>query len=810
MNPLSTEARTLRSLKKLSLVESVNDELWESLLPHFTFQNLEPSEALFSIGKPSEELFFVMHGEVGLYLPRIDSEDDYFLQSRKRGDTVGDFAVLNGGSHLVTAIAHTKTRVASFPRFAFELLTNIDTRILAHVYESASELSRRVMLANVFISLFDDFDPDTMERLLTATDVRHLEPGDNLLRPGDTADGLYVMVSGRLSRETTDTQGQRIHLAEINKNEIIGESALLTGSKIRHSIYATRESIVARLPKPDFETIIQNDLQRMTAFTRHILSRRRYVTDTAPHQPRKPSPDQNFVLIPLDRRLPLRRFVQQLKGAFAQHHEPLVLDSYAFDTLYGKPKVSQTEHGHIFSPSIAAWMNDKETLHSHVLYVAEHHWSHWTRRCVNRADRIILVANATTDNSKAIRSIETDLERHYRDTHYRPRIELVLVHPADTDQPRNTNEWLRPRHVDSFHHVRIGDSQHIGRLMRRLTGSATGLVFSGGGARGFAHLGVQRALEEYQQPIDYIGGASMGGLLGGAMAMGNSYRDVYKFCEKFANSKALFDYTLPLTSLMKSAKLTAFCHSVYRDVKIEDLWVPFFCVSSNLNDGNEVIHTEGYLWRAVRSTISLPGIFSPVPTIHCQLLIDGAVLNTFPVDIMEQKLAGGRVLGVNVSQLDEVVGAYSYGTAISGWRILLSRLNPFTKGLPAPRIIETLLRATDIKSLQRLNETRQRLDVLIEPDVSDVELLDFKSFCSISEKGYFSARKVLFSGDDANQTVSDQDSVTAQGCTIVDDSMALQNDAAARLGHTTAAATEVTSGASRQTGGAVAADGSRR
>ncbi len=743
MISISAEARTLRSLKKLSLVESVNEELWESLLPHVTFRTLDAGETLFSIGKPSEELFFLMDGTVGLYLPRHDSEDDYFLQSRKRGDTVGDFAVLNGGTHLVTAIAKRKTRVASFPRFAFELLADIDTRILAHVYDSASELSRRVMLANVFISLFDDFDADTMERLLSATEIHHLEPGDNLLRPGDTADGLYVMVSGRLNRETTDMKGQRIHLAEINSNETIGESALLTGSKIRHTLYATRESIVARLPKPDFETIILNDLKRMTAFTRHILSRRRTVTNAAPHAPGKPSPDQNFVLIPLDRRLPLRRFVQQLKGAFSQSYEPLVLDSHAFDTLYGKQQVSQTKHDDVFSPSIAAWMNDKETLHSHVLYVAEHHWSHWTRRCVNRADRIILVAHATTDNTKAIRSIETDLERHYRDTHYRPRIELVLVHPADTDRPTLTSDWLRPRQVDAFHHVRIGDSGHVGRLMRRLTGSATGLVFSGGGARGFAHLGVQRALEENNMPVDYIGGASMGGLLGGAMAMGNDYSDVYKLCEQFANSKALFDYTLPLTSLMTSAKLTTFCHSVYRDVKIEDLWVPFFCVSSNLNDGSEVVHTEGYLWRAIRSTISLPGIFSPVPTIHCQLLIDGAVLNTFPVDIMEQKLAGGRVLGVNVSQLDEVTGAYSYGTAISGWRILLSRLNPFTRRLPAPSIVETLLRATDIKSIQRLNETRERLDVLIEPDVSDVALLDFKSFDSISEKGYFSARNIL-------------------------------------------------------------------
>jgi len=447
--------------------------------------------------------------------------------------------------------------------------------------------------------------------------------------------------------------------------------------------------------------------------------------------------------VPLDRHLPLRRFVKQLRLELTGDQEPLTLDSRSFDVLYGKKGVSQTSYDDLFSSTISAWMDDKENYNQHMLYVTETRWSNWTRRCVNRADRIILVANAAPGNNESLRDIETDLERIFEGTHYRPRVELVLLHPPDTVMPEGTLKWLEPRRLDAFHHIRLGDTKHTARLARRLNGSANGLVFSGGGARGFAHLGVHRAIEENGLDVDYIGGASMGALLGGAMALGLTATQVCALCECFANSRALFDYTLPVTSMMTSRKLTRFCREVYADAKMEDLWIPFFCVSSNLTSGREVVHQRGLLWKAIRSTISLPGVFSPVPTEQGELLIDGAVLNTFPVEIMREQLCGGHLIGVNVSQIDEVCDVYTYGTSLSGWRSFFSRINPFEPRIHAPKIIEVLLRSTDIKSIQRLNATRQTLDILIEPDVRAIPLLEFKSFEKIATLGYEEARKVF-------------------------------------------------------------------
>ena len=752
MNPLGTEARSLRLLKRIPLVNALSSELWAKITPHVSFKSLETGETLFSAGKLSEQLYLIMDGELGLYLNRPEGTDDHFLQARVRGDTAGDFAVLNGGSHLVSAVAIKKCRIACFPRFAFELLVDIEPSILAHVYDTAADLSRSVMLASVYITLFGDLPTTTMEALLEGTRLRNLDPGEELFAQGEDPDGLHIVVSGRLSVESIGATGQRTQVSEVGANETIGEFALLSEGGRAGSVHATRQSAVALLDKQTFDEHVMSDSTMITSLAR-IIVKRQIEFAKSRHERKK---DQNFVVVPLDSRMPLRRFTQTLKREFQRSFSPLVIDNHLFDTLYGKKGAAQTPTTDVFNTSIAAWMDDKENHFSHVAYIANNEWSPWTQRCVKRADRILLVANATDSSDTTLREVEIELEAVYANSHYRPRVELVLLHSADTAHPKGTDAWLRPRNIDAFHHIRIGDRKHNARLVRRLTGTARGLVFSGGGARGFAHLGVQKAIEEHEYDIDYIGGASMGGLLGGAMALGLKYADVYKLCGNFANAKALFDYTLPVSALMKSKKLTTFCHLVYKDVRIEDLWIPFFCVSSNMTDGKEVLHQRGYLWKAIRSTISLPGIFSPVPTMQGELLIDGAVLNTFPVNIMEEKLAGGSIIGVNTSQIDEVREFYNYGTSLSGWKLFFSRINPFSERLRAPKIAETLFRATDIKSIQQLNETKQNLDVLIEPEINHFPLLEFKSFEEISEIGYQEALNVLFSSstNTADQTAS--------------------------------------------------------
>ncbi len=740
LNPLNSAARLLKQLRKMPFIQDIDDERWETLSSHISFKDLDEGEVLFSEGKQSENLYLVMSGEISLFMPGSNEGEGFYLHSRTKGETAGDFAVLNGGLYLVTAIAAKTTKLAKFPRFAFELLVDINPQVLALVYDTAADLSQRVMLSRVFLDLFGDVTTSTMKSLLDETQIRQYKSGELVIGEGDEADGLHIVVSGRLSVETKTPDGNRLPLAEVRAPETVGELALLTDAPRSASVFAMRESSVAFLRKSIFDELIAQKPDMLMSLSklivqRHIENERKSGIINA---------DQTFAVIPMDKRLPLRRFLNQLKEQLKQEGDPMVLHARGFDTLYGKTGAAQTRFEDPFNSAITEWLDDKENTYKQMIYVANREWTAWSRRCVNRADRVLLVANADGSNTSELRGIEMALNSHFAEDHHQPRVELVLLHATDTEQPTGTIKWLEKRNLHAHHHIRIEDSEHIARLARRMCGTARGIVFSGGGARGYAHLGVQKLIEEQGIDIDYIGGSSMGGLLGASMAMEQSTESIFELSKTFASKKALFDYTLPITALMKSAKLTHFCKTVYGEQRIEDLWIPFFCVSSNLFDGEEVLHDRGELWHVVRSTISLPGIFSPVPINSEMLLIDGAVLNTFPVDIMHEKLGGtGNIMGVNVSQIPELSANYEYGTSLSGWQALLSRLNPFRPRMKVPRIAETLLRSTDIKSILRLNETKALLDVLIEPDVSEISLLDFKQYQRISEIGYEEARVTL-------------------------------------------------------------------
>ena len=179
-------------------------------------------------------------------------------------------------------------------------------------------------------------------------------------------------------------------------------------------------------------------------------------------------------------------------------------------------------------------------------------------------------------------------------------------------------------------------------LARCLTGHALGLVLGGGGARGFAHIGVYRALVEASLHVDLVGGTSMGAIVTGVIGLGVDWRQMADIAASISSPLKLFDPTLPLVSLFSSGKVTQLTHMVYGDALIEDLWRPIYCVSSNLTRSTETVYRRGPLWKAVRASMAIPGIFAPV--LHeGDVQVDGAVMNNLPIDVMrEPGVAGSR------------------------------------------------------------------------------------------------------------------------------------------------------------------------
>jgi NTE family protein len=165
-------------------------------------------------------------------------------------------------------------------------------------------------------------------------------------------------------------------------------------------------------------------------------------------------------------------------------------------------------------------------------------------------------------------------------------------------------------------------------------------------------------------------------------------------------------------------------------------------VSSDLTHAEPRVHTTGSLWHALRASTAIPGMFAPV--LHDgAVLVDGAVLNNFPLDLVRQRCEDGLVIGSSVTQLEDRTRRYEFGTAISGWDVLFRVINPFARQVEAPMLFETLLRTVEVNIAQRLKSPafRRLADVLVEPQVSRFGMLDFEAYADMIEIGYREGRR---------------------------------------------------------------------
>ena len=363
-----------------------------------------------------------------------------------------------------------------------------------------------------------------------------------------------------------------------------------------------------------------------------------------------------------------------------------------------------------------------------LLLQAEATPSDWTRKCAAWADRVLLVARADAPHEPG--ALEQALfGEGGAAAGVKP--DLALVH-APGARPAGTARWLGPRQLGRHHHLPRVGSQGYARLARWLCDRAVGLVLAGGGARGFAHLGVVRALGEAGVPIDAIGGTSFGALAATGPARGFEIEQMLEeLRHAFANERPLDDYTLPVVSLVRGERLDGLLRH-YLDMDVEDLWIPWFAVSSNLSRNRVEVHERGKVWQGVRASVSLPAILPPV--LHeGDLLVDGGVLNNLPVDVMRERLRG-RIIAVDLSVDDEVRLAQPH--VPSGMDYLKSRLLPWRDPLEAPTLARVVMKTTTLASRREVQLARSAAHLYLNVPLSEFDLLDWGRFHAIVDAGY--------------------------------------------------------------------------
>ena len=532
-----------------------------------------------------------------------------------------------------------------------------------------------------------ELDSASLEALSLGAVHFSLAAGSLLFETGSAPDGVYLVISGRLGVKSPGNSGL---IAEIERNELVGEAGWLLNEQRSATVVALRDSELLQVPNTVLDAIAAQSTHFSLALARLCARRMRRSNRQEPRQKRA----RVFAIVPNCVEIDVANFAARLVAEFTRAgRAELVWDARA-------------------STHTAAWFNGIEEANDYVVYVADPELSGWTRQCCRQADVVLLVAPADASPKPWPAGIaDAALDRG-------ARVELALLHD-ERIQAGAAKRWLADAPVAQHHH--IVDSADLGRLARLLARRGVGLVLSGGGARGFAHLGVIRALREARVPIDFVGGSSIGSIIAAGVAIGWSDEEMcLRYRRSFVDTNPVNDYTFPLVALTRGRKVSRLLQREYGDVLIEDLPQPYFCVSANLTTGRVLEHRDGRLAEALRASVAIPGVMPPV---YCgeNVLVDGAAINNLPVDIM-QSHAPGFVIGSDV-------GVDRFAVGGGGKR----RIN----------IVQILMHAGMINNASSAAEQRKLADVLLKPPLGNVDLLNWQAFDRAIQAGYDYARSAL-------------------------------------------------------------------
>ncbi len=598
---------------------------------------------------------------------------------------------------------------------------------------SADELlqAHHAMLIDGLTTIFGAFNQEMLKHVLPRVQWLQLGGGDVLFQQNDRDESLFFVVSGRLRAFSVDESGVRQVLGEITRGETVGEMAFFTGEPRTATVVAVRDSGLARFSNAVFRELLLAYPLVSLNMTRQLIARFQRV-----NQGRKPATKPVIIgVVAISLEVDADAVAQALAVQLVRHGRTTVVSSRSMDALLGSPGAAQAALDEDErSRRIAVSLDRIEAEHQFLLFVADPGPTQWTQRCLRHSDELLLVADA--DQPHAQHANEAGL--HGAGSKEGARKLLVLLHPEQRRSPIGTRRWLDGRDLAGHLHLRRGlvrDWQRLGRVVSRNT---VGLVLSGGGARGFAHLGVMRALEEAGIGFDLAAGTSIGAVMAAYAAMDMPMREVIRATRHSFRSNPMSDINLfPMISLVGGKRLrkiidSAVVDSLGQHVDIEDLWKTYFCVSSNYSAAREAVHTRGHLARAIRASVSIPGALPPV-MLDGELHIDGGTFNNFPTDVMD-RMGAARIIGVDLlrdrglrHELDDVPGSVE---------LIRDKLRGAHARYDLPSLTTLLLNTSMMYSYARQQESHAFVDLHFAPGVGAFGLLDWSQFDRIVELGY--------------------------------------------------------------------------
>ncbi len=695
------------------------------------FQKLQlgTGQRLLTKGETASAVYVVASGLLHATVLREDGTE-LTLSTFGEGQIAGELAILTGaGTYSANVAAEKDSVLVRVPRNVFEDIISSSSDVVKELSTGVSQRVARDQLAAGLTRLFGPLNEAVLHYVESRVEWIRLHAGDTLFREGDSGRDLYFILGGRL-RAIAGNGGV---LSEMSRGESIGEIALLTGEPRTATVIAVRDCQLVRISRETFEEIVARYPRVMHVLASIVVQRLRAHERTKSNQ----ASGMCVAVLGIGSQPPDESAVEHLVQAFVAIGPTLHLTSRRVDSMLGHTGISQADRDDVAGIRMTGWLEEQESRYRFMVLEGDAENSGWTRRCLRQADEILLMGKAGADPQP--RGTELALLQGENPVS-NARQTLVLAHRNSNQLPSGTTQWLLGRLAQRHYHIRLDHQEDFARVARCVAGVAVGVVFGGGGARGLAHIGVIRALREAGVPIDMIGGTSMGAVIAGALGMGHDWNQILEISrDGWLRHKPHKEYTLPFLSLIRTRVLDRWAQEVYGETDVEDLWLNFFCVSCNLTKSEMVILDRGPLWRAVRASSSLPGVFVPVMR-DGNVFVDGAIVNNLPGDIM-RKRSCQNVIVIDVGS--ESTFGFQFTEFPSPWQYLWNSILPFRKRLVAPNIAAVLMRTTEVSSVQKTNEVKRDADLCLRPPIDKYGVLEFESIDQIVEAGYRYAQTKL-------------------------------------------------------------------
>jgi predicted acylesterase/phospholipase RssA/CRP-like cAMP-binding protein len=712
-------------LRQVPAFANLTEEVRVAVAAKLHRRDLLPGESAVEVGDAGRWLGIVVSGELDVVTAAEDGGPGVVTAALGPTATFGGWTLLGGGVRSASVRARSASTIAELSLASFNELAGLYPSVREALFNDAVGQVHLRDFERAIRTAWKINDPLVIRALMEMAVVRSVATGEILVTAGTPAASAFVIITGGLRVEATEQMGT------LGPGQLVGERALLESGVRAATLIAIRPTSVAEFGAEALARICEQYPSVVLATARQIMQRNDTTVTTRIPAARRVAVIGDGVIDP-------DHIARQLQVHFPFPTRIITAD--IAEQMIGLNDSCSDSVAELNATRVGGWLDQEADQSTWQVLVADPKSRRWLTACLSHADHIVAVASAGGTPPTRHAVWEPGRQPMQPTT-------LVLVHPGSTKLPAGTAKILSRLPADNHLHMRTDNVSDHGRVARTLAGVPYGLVLSGGGARGFAHLGATRSMRELGIPCDLVGGTSIGAVMGLNQCMDLSTEE--QLAQTEAGFKGLFDYTLPVVSLLKGQRTSERIQNFVGDHTVEDLWIPYFCVSTNLSTNNIKVHRSGPLATAIRASLALPGIFPPVHDGE-HFLVDGGVLNNFPLDVMRAINPDGTVIAVDVAadMLLEATG--NFGLQLSGWRAAAA----VVKRKPlAPSIASTLMRTSVIGSARdRDRYLRLRYaDVHLELALQGCSLMDFEAVRQVAQFGYTAAHPRLKAWWDGKQ-----------------------------------------------------------